>query len=334
MPNDLTKRGDSLDNGDSRTLAAFFQDVGGVPLDKGGGRILWYFGHIPDDPDIESLLSGEPLIEFAIVGAKLRDSGRGQVTLLYEAARKVWGRDLDPGPQRIGDCVSWAYAGAVDLLACVEVLAGQAERHSWELRAGTEAIYALARVEYGNQDGSYKDGASTVRAADAVRRGGTLSRERIGAYDPARARTWGAKGLPNTLEPEAKTHRVLTTARVKSFAEARDAITNGYPVVIGSNQGFRTRRDNDGFAARYGSWSHAMKFVGARDDTRPGLLCMNSWGSSSPKGPKGQYAIPDASFWVDASVCTSMFGSGAGYALSLFEGYPGRRESLQTLLKP
>ncbi len=67
--------------------------------------------------------------------------------LLYEVFRKVCGRDLDPGPQKIGDCVSWGFAGSVDLLAAVETQL-ESEEYNYDLRVCTEAVYALSRVEY------------------------------------------------------------------------------------------------------------------------------------------------------------------------------------------
>lgn len=311
--------------------------AGGIPFNKGSG-ILWYFGEVPEDPDIVAEVESEPVRLFSEVAPELEDTGRGRTVKLYEAVRQIWAKDPDPGPQEWGDCVGWAYAGAVDVLACVEIVAGGTEAFTWQQRTSSETIYAFARVEGGTNDGSYGKGASTVRASKAVQKFGTLSRARVTQYDSGqeydggRAREWGARGVPDTLEPEARQHRVLSVARVRTFREARDAIANGYPVVIGSSQGFRTTRDDEGFALKQGSWSHAMKFIGARDDQRPGLLCMNSWGENNPRGPKGEHDIPKGCFWVDDEVCTKMLQTGAGYAISNFEGYPRRVEQLLSLM--
>lgn len=312
-----------------------FRSVGGVPMIQGGAEAAWFFGWIPRQATVEAYLKGRELRLFGDVGHGLAGTGAGKAVLLYEAVRQVWGRDLDLGPQLIGDCVSWGYSGCVDLIACVEVVAGEAERHSWELRTCTEALYALSRVEYGDLDGSYADGSFGAWAAAAVRQGGTLSRERLGPYDPQRAKEWGARGLPDELEPEARQHLIRNIALVRTFEEARDAIANGYPVAVCSAQGFQMVRDEDGFAQPSGTWYHCMKFIAARDDSRPGLLCMNSWGDQH-SGPKGKYDIPDGSFWVDAEVCTRMFqnrtnGGPDSYALSQFSGYPRRFEALRSL---
>jgi hypothetical protein len=181
-------------------------------------------------------------------------------------------------------------------------------------------------------DGSYEDGSYGAWAQLAVRQGGTLSRERLGPYNPSRAKQWGADGLPDALEPEARYHAIRRTTLVLSFEEARDAIANGYPVAVCSAQGFQMVRDAEGFAAPHGTWYHCMKFIASRDDHRPGLLCMNSWGASAHSGPKGIHNIPDGSFWVDASVCTQMFRSWQdSYALSQFDGYPAQPAVLKAL---
>jgi len=279
-------------------------------------------GWINDPKEVERILATLPTPLFADAAPHLKHTGDDKTVLLYEAARKVMGQDPDPGPQKIGDCVSWGYACGVDLIACIEVLKGEAEEYSWDRRAATEAIYALSRVEYGNLDGSYQDGSVGAWAAAAVTKGGTLSRTKLGAYDPQRAKQWGAKGLPDELEPEAKQHTVTTAALVKTFEEARDAIANGYPVPVCSGQGFTMTRDAQGFCTPRGSWAHCMCFIGAIAGSRPGLLCKQSWGKNTPSGPLGDIDIPDCCFWVEAATCTRMLREGDSFALSQFNGYP------------
>lgn len=227
------------------------------------------------------------------------------------------GRDLDIGPQQSIDCVSWGVGGAIDLRACVEVLSGEQEVYAWDLRVCTEALHALARVEH---SGGMR-GTNSVRGTIAVRDGGTLSRQLLGPYSSDRAVAWARSGLPDDYEAAARAHRARDISRVDDFEQARDALHNGYPVVVGSNIGFRQggRRDDDGFARRGGKWRHCMKFVAMKDDQRPGLLCLNSW--SPNMGPKGTYAIPDGSFWVDARDTDIMLAQGGGFAVGGFEGY-------------
>jgi hypothetical protein len=269
-----------------------FRDVGGEQMQFGfDGETEWNFGWFPVNPLVDPAYKPGATKLFSAEAQALLGSGEGKTVLLYEAARAVMGRDLDAGPQAIGDCVGWAFAGGVDLLACVEIVAGEAESYDWEGRASTEVIYALSRREYGSAN-RWIDGSSSSWAATAVRKGGTLSRARVGAYDPQRAREWGRTGLPNDLEEEAEEHRVAKTALVGNFAEARDALANGYPVAVGSNVGFATERDAEGFCGRKGKWNHCMKFVAVKDDERPALLCMNSPGRPQSHRAAGRIRHP------------------------------------------
>lgn len=296
----------------------WYRELGGKLLVHGEGEITWNFGLL-------ALGSGVQYPDLYSRAPHLRGTGAGKNVLLYEAARQVMGRDLDPGPQRIGDCVSWGWGGAVDLLACVQIeTGGLPQEFGWDLRTCTEAVYALSRVEYGNLDGSYSDGSVGSWAAEAVSKGGTLSRRRLGDYDPKRAKTWGAKGLPDDLEPEARNQLVRTVTLVTSYEQARDAIANGYPVPICSGVGFEGRRDSEGFIRRRGSWAHCMKLVATRDDGRPGLLCLNSWGNDHAGEPKGEYDIPDNGWWISPEDCNAILRERDSYAVSQFMGYPSQ----------
>jgi hypothetical protein len=296
------------------------RSVGGISLARGRGQVEWNFG-------VKSIGAPDHIPTFAAAAPQLKGDGDGRVTLLYEAARTVMGRDLDPGPQKIGDCVSWGWGGSGDLVACVQAILGETE-YSWEHRNATEAIYALSRVEVGGQRGSYSDGSTGEWAAAAVSRYGTLSRKELGAYDPRRAKEWGARGLPDELEPKAREHLIKTVTLVTTFEEACDAIANGYPIPICSNVGFQTgsgaatRRDQYGFSRSRGRWSHCMKFIAARQDSRPGLLCMQSWGDDgSAEGPKGEFDIPNASWWVYPEDCNKILRQRDSYVVSNYIGY-------------
>lgn len=254
-------------------------------------------------------------------------SGADKTVLLYEAVNRVWGRHLDPGPQGSFECVGWAYAGCVDLLACINICLGESEYHSWELRTSTEAVYGMSRVDYGNLKGSKTHGSIGAWGARAVQEGGTLSRRRVreadggGEHDFQRARRWGFDGLPEALKSEARKHRVRSVSLVQTFEEARDAIANGYPVAVGSDQTLSFKRDAQGFATPSSEKTfHCMKFIGCCDGSRPGLLCMDSRGRIHT-GPLGKWQIPEGSFWVDAAVCTAMLAQRDSFALGQFEGY-------------
>jgi hypothetical protein len=232
--------------------------------------------------------------------------------------------------QEIGDCVPFGFGGAIDDLMAVEIMAGEAER--WVARTCTEGIYAISRVERGKGQLGNGDGSVGAWAADAVTKWGVLQRLNYGTHDLTkysgqRAKEWGRPraGMPDELEPKAAPFKVGVASLCVTYEQARDAIANGYPVAVCSDQGFQDKRDAEGFARASGHWAHCMRFIGA-DDTgkRPGLLCMNSWGPNWISGPK-RHNQPDGSFWVDADVANHMLGRNPdSWALGKFSGYPAQ----------
>lgn len=269
---------------------------------------------------------------FAASAAELRGSGEDRDVFLWEACRRVTGAHLPAHDQDgVGCCVGEGFASAVEYLQCVEIaLKGEPQEYA---AISCESIYGLSRVEVGGGRLS-GDGSVGAWAAEAVSRHGVLPRRKLAGsggreydltkFDPRRAREWGARGLPDDLEPTARRHLVRTAGLVRSFAQARDALANGYPVAVCSDQGFASERDRDGFCAPRGQWMHAMCFIGVTAGRRPGLCCLQSWGPNTPAGPVGVGDHPDCSFWVDAAVAERMLRQGDSWALSAFDGFPPR----------
>lgn len=261
-------------------------------------------------------------------GDAVADSGKGKVVLLHKIVEKVIGT-FPVHRQTIGDCVSHGWGLAIDVLKCVQVSQGKTALFTGH--TATEVIYAGSRVEIGKGrigrgDGSIGAWAAKLVSSDEF---GTLPRGVYGsidltAYSGQRAKQWGMPkaGIPDELEPKMREHIARSVRLVATYEEARDAIANGYPVPVCSNQGFQMRRDEKGFARPKGSWPHCMCFVAADDaDGRPGLLCCNSWGPEWIGGPK-RHDQPDGSFWVDAEVVTRMLRQRDSFAVSQYEGMP------------
>jgi len=181
----------------------------------------------------------------------------------------------------------------------------------------------MARVDIGGQRGSFSDGAVGAWAAKAVSTIGTVDRDLVGPYDGQRAKSWGARGVPDTIKSQAGQHKVTTVSLIQTYEELEDALANGYPVTVCSNQGFTLQRDQDGFCRPKGSWGHCMLIVGVRADSRPGACIFQSWGSEMPSGPLGLDQPPN-SFWAERDVVSSMLAMQDSWALSQFEGYPGQ----------
>ena len=286
-------------------------------------------GHVYDWRQVEASLAASPTPSFASTGREIYGSGEGKTVCLWLALEKLLGT-FPVHEQTIGDCVSHGFGLGVDVLQAVEIQSGDNER--WVAETATESIYAISRVERGKGQLGNGDGSVGAWAADAVTQWGVLQRLQYGQHDlrvysGQRAKEWGRPraGLPDDLEPKADPYRVGVTSLVTTYAQARDAIANGYPVAVCSGQGFDDRRDSEGFARAMGSWAHCMVFIGVDDSgKRPGLLCMNSWGRHWIGGPK-RLGQPDGSFWVDADVCNRMLGRNPdSWALGKFSGYPAQ----------
>ncbi len=256
---------------------------------------------------------------------------------LWKAVEKCWagypGKDSRGYPNEdqrdVGCCVGMAQKHVLDTLSAVEIVTGSAAEE-WKPTA-VEFVYAAGRVDIGNGqirgDGSI--GAWSAAAAEKV---GTCPMAKVTPdvdltrFDPYRARSWGQAGIPKPVrEPFAGKH-TCTAARVRSWADAQQAVLQGYPVMLCSEQAFVRTRDADGFAAPNPGdrWPHAMALLGVRAD-RPGGFILNSWGDRFHTGPRGPGDPPAAGFWASADVIDRMCRSGDCWAFSQFAGFPARK---------
>lgn len=258
---------------------------------------------------------------FGVAAPHLSGAGYGKTTLLYKAFKDANnGAYIAYVRQRIGDCVSHGFGHGVDLLECVQIAIGR-KAEAFQQTA-TEAIYGMARIDVGKGQMGTEDGAVGAWAAKAVSEIGTVSRDVLGPYDGDRAASWGYYGVPAAVKAQAIDHQVETVTLVSTYEELEDALANGYPVPVCSNQGFTLTRDAEGFCAPSGVWGHCMLIVGTRTD-RPGACIMQSWGPNMPTGPLA-LDQPDNTFWVDREVIVQMLAMQDSWALSHFDGYPGQ----------
>ncbi len=280
-------------------------------------------GWIHDPDEVARQLATMPRPLFADAAPHLGGSGAGRTIRLYRAFKEVNdGSYFDYPAQAIGDCVGHAFGHGVDLLAAVQVAGGGSGDGPFRQTA-TEAVYAMARVDIGGQRGSETDGAVGAWAAQAVTRLGTIDRAVVGPYDGVRSRSWGARGVPADLKAQAAARKVRSASLVKTYEELEDALANGYPVPVCSNQGFTLERDDDGFCQPRGTWGHCMLIVGVRSGPRPGACLFQSWGPDLPTGPMALDQPPN-SFWADRDVVAGMLAIGDSWALSQFHSYPCR----------
>jgi len=256
-------------------------------------------------------------------------SGAGEIRLLYKDWEKATGYVYIPRHQVAPDCVGQSTAGGLDLRVAVQSLEGPYLPPQIETDASS--IYALSRIEIGST--VWAAGSQVSWAMQAMNEYGALYKKNylyagydLSSYDPSVSRSWGRSGLPDILEPIAKITPVVDYYQVTTYEEVRDAIYNGYPVVVGSNVGFSQRtiftwgrvkatRDSDGFLRRRGVWKHAMLFGGVDDRSpRRGVCCMNSWGPSWVSG-QTKLGQPPGSFWIDTRTVTQMVQQNDAFAI-------------------
>jgi|TARA_R110002051_G_scaffold221367_3_gene284996 hypothetical protein len=276
------------------------------------------------DPEDLAALMGDlrhPL--FGVAAHQLASDGEGKVSLPFKSLLKF---DAGFGPsesQTTGDCVAHATRNAVDLTRAVEIDV-KGEEEGFLHRGATEAIYGCR--------GHSGQGMACSKAARFVcSEGGILLRKNYGfidlsTYDSSVGTGWGRKGVPDDVEKEGRRHSVNTVSLVVSVEEARDALSNGYSLSVCSGVGFSSRRNENGYANRKGSWSHAMAWIGCNDtkkDGGPGFLVQNSWGKWNGGGKK--FDQPDGSFWIDYNVAASMLSARGAWVFSDVNGFPPRK---------
>ena len=287
-------------------------------------------GYVPDPEGADAFVASLPHPTLASAGPDLRAAN--QDVMLYPAllaCSPSWRR----GSQgQVGSCVGWGSSLGVDLVAACDIV-WRKEAESWKGRTIEASLYGFSRVEArGQKSNTGGDGSTGFHAAKAIRDfgclhygvdyGGTVIEQR---NTEQRDRDWGRNGVPDTLEPFAKERRCQETTLAVDFGQAAAAISNGYPVVVCSGQGFSMSRDADGFCKPGGVWWHCMCLLGLRGGKRPGLLCANSWGDSNTVGKHYPENMPEAvrncSFWIDAEVCDRMLSGRDSYVYAGYNGF-------------
>jgi hypothetical protein len=286
-------------------------------------------GWVKDHDVIEMNLDPMRTLHFDTTPAGKAAMGDDDV-FLYRVVRKVnnkgppWYPNVDQG--QVGSCVGCGSKHGTDVVQATAIASGK--QFEWK-PISAEVIYAMSRVDIGG--GRIRGDGSVGRwACEALRLGAMAPMELIGSFDltsysAARARQWGSTGVPQEVKDRAKQHPVRGAALVKTIADARRAINQGYPVVVCSDQGFTMERDRDGFGNPRGTWAHCMVFIATRNGNRPGLLCLNSWGDRAHTGPVWPEDAPVAAFWVDDRVADRMLSQGDSFALSDVQGFPARK---------
>lgn len=255
----------------------------------------------------------------------VRDNSRSTV-LLWQAAQRVNGGHLPHLVQEIGDCVSFGAANAVRYLLLVQIDRTPAAGAFHD--PFPPYIYGISRVQIGGGRVGNSDGSIGAWAAKGVQEYGVVAADDPGvpAYSGAIARQWGRQGPPRDLIALGKQRLVRTVANVKTAAEVRDAICNGYPVTIASDFGSKRMIPQDGriVAKRDGTrWMHQMCVIGYDGSgPRPYWYVLNSWEPSMHPAPLN--GEPPGGFWIEESTMQYIAAQGDSWAFSQFDGFPAR----------
>lgn len=283
----------------------------------------------PDAETVAANLDPKMTMQFAQTPAGRAVLGDADV-YLWQAVRKVnnrgppWYPNVDQ--QNVGCCVGCGWKHCSDVCQATQILAGK--RATW-LPTSVEVIYGESRVDIGGGRIS-GDGSVGAWARQAAATFGVAAMQKYGSVDlstfsPARARDYGRHGVPADVKAAAHDHLIKGTALVRTWADVKKAIGQGYPVAVCSDQGFTMERDANGFARAQGTWGHCMSIIGVRTLPREGGFILNSWGDNAHTGPVFPSDMPVAGFWADAKTIERMVSQNDSFALADIAGFPARR---------
>lgn len=279
--------------------------------------------------EVERIVQALPFPVFGDTEAGKADDPLPDKVYLWQVFKKLDARGPPTKNQgQVGSCVSFGTNNAITRTMAFEIAV---LNKNFEFKDIVEEVtYAGSRVEIGG--GRIQgDGSVGAWAAQFVQKYGVIARgvhgaHDLSAYSESRARSWGKSGVPAELETVAREHPVQTITQVKSWAEAKRAVANGYGIAICSNQGFTMQRDSRGVARASGSWAHCMCLDGyhLEGGSEFGHI-ENSWGANAHTGPVGWGEPSTAGFWADSATIDRMLRANDSWAFSAVKGFPARK---------
>lgn len=282
-------------------------------------------GLAPESP-AECAQYAPTLRPFAVLGAP-QDNDRATVKLTDFLRQANGGKWPWHGPQGTGDCVAFTWSKCIETcIAVMQVLQG--EPVEWR-PVFPPHVYGGGRVQIGR--GQLR-GAGLVPswAGEFVRQFGALwsDLDSVPPYSGKLSDQWGRDGVPQRFLDLAADYPVSTIAPIRSAAEARDAICNGYPVAMASMQfGTNTIRARDGrnVAVDDTAWPHAQAVLGYDGNTPSGqryFLVWNSWGENGHPRPIDD--TPPGSYWITWEDMDRICKEGMTLAVSGATGFPAQ----------
>ncbi len=289
------------------------------------------FGWVNDPGAVQAIANNLKFKVFSDTPAgAIKDDTLPKFCYLWQSYVKISGRGPPAKDQgQVGSCVSFGTNNAV-LRSLATDLALARSRGEFKDIA-EEVTYGGSRVQIGGGRLRGGDGSVGAWAAEFVKQYGVVPRETVAgvdlsAYVQSRCKTYGDSGPPKEILEVAKKSPVKEITLVRSWAEAKKALAQGYGIAVCSNQGFSMSRDSRGVAKPQGSWAHCMCLDGYHIDSdgkEYGHIA-NSWGANAHKGPVGWGDPGPEGFWTDSSTINRMLGQGDSWAFSGVVGFPAR----------
>lgn len=238
----------------------------------------------------------------------------------------------------VHNCVSFAGKNSLEYLTCVEIaLNGESQKFR---KIFPPYFYGTSRVQIGQRQLGNSDGSTGVWLQRATKDYGVLSADEtnVPQYSGQIAKQWGYQGPPDEFIQIGKQHLVKTTSQVLSSADVANAIYNGYPVVVCSNQGFNMQAGSDGFhSPGRDPWGHSMAIIGYEDHPQYGLyfIILNSWGDQHGrlKDFTSGADLPIGILRVRGEIVDRMASEFQDtWAFSQYDGYPDQAAKLDKAL--
>lgn len=255
---------------------------------------------------------------------------------LWDIARKAHGgKDIDTLAQATGSCVGNGAWNAVMYLMAFEIVRkGDPEEVKTiflPYHYGRGRLHSGIR---GRGDGSIGSGQ-----AKAVRVDGVIAQdasEELPKPTNREGLSWGSKveyewsageRIENEWIEKGRLHPVGATAQMRSAADVKAALCNGYPVTIASDWGGMMSppvKDGVLLNRRVTRWMHQMAVLAWWKHPTHGDIywIQNSWGRNAHgKCPSG---APAGGFWVKAEEIDYITRQGDSFSFSDLAGFPRR----------
>jgi len=227
------------------------------------------FGRWADQASVDRYFGSKPSIKvsaFDVLSAA-DDDADIDLCLIYEKhARKPWNsRNQNPR----GFCVGFGNAKDGDIVLATAAEAGELD---FPGDVAVEPVYGGMRYEIGakthgsdiNRGG---DGGVGTWAVEWFQKYGLLLMKQYGSidftqYSMDRCDKYGRSGVPDELEPEAKTKPIRDAVLLDDADQAWKMIGQLHGLVHCSDQGFAMQRNSDGTCKANDVWPHCANFFG------------------------------------------------------------------------